>query len=161
MGKIKGNTTRKKEKQNKEGRSYIYMNYICYFINKTKNYFICCSDSRKRIIFFFIRLTIWILLQSSWSRHHINVTQDLAMRWGSTNQTPKGGLTELPCWHRLDRNITLHENEKGFHQQTPKRIQMEVVNPLKPFPIPWSVSTDCTENINKWCSSLWSAQSEF
>ena len=43
------------------------MNYVT---SSTKNYFICCSDSRKRIIFFFIRLTISILLRSSWSRHH-------------------------------------------------------------------------------------------
>ena len=33
---------------NKVGRTNIYMN----FINKTKNYFNCCSDSRKRLIFF-------------------------------------------------------------------------------------------------------------
>ena len=40
-GKIKGNTTRKKEKQNKERRSYIYTNYVT-------------SSTRRKIISFVI-----------------------------------------------------------------------------------------------------------
>ena len=52
VGKIKGNTTRKKEKQKKVGILNLYLCELCCFVNKMKNYFICCSESRKHIIFY-------------------------------------------------------------------------------------------------------------
>ena len=36
----------------KQSRKDFYLHELCCFINKTKKYFICCSDSRKCIIFF-------------------------------------------------------------------------------------------------------------
>ena len=41
-----------RKKKDKQCRKNLYLHELCCLINKTKNYFICCSDNRNRLIFF-------------------------------------------------------------------------------------------------------------
>ena len=49
---IKSKEIQRKKRKAKQSRKNLYFHELCCFINKTKNYFICCSCSRKHIIFF-------------------------------------------------------------------------------------------------------------